>query len=594
MELKRYLRILQRWGWILVCCVVATTGASYWVSEQSPSVYAARARYLVGPVLDNPLVTSNDLRASSQIGQTYAELATSRPVLQSVIDRLGLSMGARDLASEVTATWIDSTQILNVRVRAADPALAATIANAVGEALIERSPGGATSQQEARREEAEAAIARQTKGIEALSVEIDQLLAEIQGTTDPTAQRALIARLDQQRDRLASAQQELRLLRDGTLASSTNQIAVLEPAVLEPKAIAPQVEQNVLAGLLAGLVLGLAAMLLCEYLMGAIYSPEQLGPAARTSYLGGILRHRRLSKGGIRQLVTQMRPDTMEAESYRILGATLRMGPDSYPPTLLVTSPAHGEGKSEIAANLAVTFANAGLTVILVDANLRRPRVAELFGVPAQIGLANLGDQPETAITPVPVSWIPCLSVVPAGRGRSDGSEILGTPRMDQFIQRLSEQADIVIFDSPPLLYSDALALARRVSGVLLVGSVGRTKTETLEGAVESLHQVGARRVGTVLNQVKANSSVSYAPARRERSVAPNGRFGQRRSTADSYAATSSWNTSAGSVGEAAATALKILEEAGFAPPALAPGQARPAADRHPVSGQNGHRAADN
>src|SRR5258705_5736508 len=106
MEFKNYFAILRRWGWIMLLCTALAGITGYLYTSGQPPVYQSRSRYLVGPAL-NPNVTSNDLRASSQIGQTYDALSTSRPVLQAVIDKLKLATTADLLKEQVGATWTD-------------------------------------------------------------------------------------------------------------------------------------------------------------------------------------------------------------------------------------------------------------------------------------------------------------------------------------------------------------------------------------------------------------------------------------------------------------------------------------------------------
>ena len=514
MELKHYLVILRRWGWIMLLCTVLASVASYWFSSQQPPVYEARARYLVGPAIDSPNVDSNDLRASSQIGQTYAELVTTRPIVESVIKKLNLNVNPDTVASNVTATWIDTTQILSIRVRASDPQMAADLANALGDTLIARSPGGPQSLQAQKRQEAMDQIARLQEAIRATESEIDQLTNQIQQTTDQVSQRALIVRLDQRRAQLAAAQRALADQYEIVQNSGANQISVMEPAVPDPTPIAPEIQRNVLAALIAGLVLGLAAMLLFEYFTDVIYTPEELRTATGLAYLGGIARHKRLRGSDGSQLVVQARPESLAAESYRMLRANLRMaGNDIHLPSLLITSPSRGDGKTEIAANLAVSLAQAGKQVILIDANLRRPRLAALFGLPEDHGLANLLDTPGPVIEPVPIESIPGLAVLPAGTPALNSSEILGSPRMHRLLQDLKAQADVIILDSPPLLYSDALTLAQQVDGVLLVANSGTTGREHTINAVESLRLVGANLIGAVLNRVKPGPAYSYYPS---------------------------------------------------------------------------------
>jgi non-specific protein-tyrosine kinase len=504
----------------MVLCTALAGVASYWFSSRQPRVYEGVSQYLVGPVLDNPFVRASDLQASGAVGQTYVALATTRPILQSVIDRLNLkkpdgrSLDPSDLAPNVSASWLDATQVLTIRARAADPNAAAGISNTIGDTLIERSPGGPKSIQVQRQQDALIQIARLQESIRTIETEMDQLSSQIQQTTDQVAQRSLIVRLDERRAQLAASQRALSDQYTIVQSSSTNQIAGLQPAVPNPSPIAPEIVRNVLAALIAGLVLGLAAMLLFEYFTDVIYTPEELRKASSLPYLGGIARHKRLRSADSSQLIVQARPETLAAESYRMLRTNLQLaGTDLHLPSLLVTSPSRGDGKSEVAANLAVSLARAGKQVILVDANLRRPRIAALFGLSEEQGLSNLLDGPGQHVTPLPIESIPGLAVVPAGSVAPNSSEILGAQQMYRLIQEFKTLADVVIFDSPPLLYSDALVLAPQVDGVLLVVNSGTTGRENTINAVESLRLVGANLIGSVLNRVKAGPAYSYYPA---------------------------------------------------------------------------------
>jgi capsular exopolysaccharide synthesis family protein len=290
-----------------------------------------------------------------------------------------------------------------------------------------------------------------------------------------------------------------------------------------PEAIAPDIRRNVLAAVIAGLVLGLVAMMLLEYFTDVIYTPDMLRKATGLTYLGGLARHKRLRGSNGAQLVTIANPETLAAESYRILRTNLQIaGTDRHLPSLLITSPSRGDGKSDVAANLAVVLARAGKLVILVDANLRRPQVASLFGVPDQNGLAQLLESDQLP-EPVAVSSVPGLFVLPAGGTAHNSSEILGSQRMYRLIQEYKSRADVVLVDSPPLWYSDALALAPQVDGALLVVSSGTTGRENTVNAVESLRLVGARIIGTVMNRVKAGPAYFYYPTYAANRVALQG-----------------------------------------------------------------------
>ncbi|MBK9715627.1 MAG: polysaccharide biosynthesis tyrosine autokinase [Kouleothrix sp.] len=513
MELKHYFAILRRWGWIMLLCTVLAGITSYWYSSRLPVIYQSRARYLIGPALDNPNVTTNDLRASTQIGQTYDSLVTSRPVAQSVIDKLKLDTDPDTLASQVNGTWIDTTQILSIRANANDPIVAANIANAIGDVLIERSPSGPSSKQVQRRQDAEAQILRLQETIRSIQAEIDQLINQLQQTTEATSQRALIVRLDERRSQLAAAQRSYSDLSQLLQTSDVNKITLVEAAVPVTTPIAPDIQRNVLAAVIAGLVLGLAAMMLLEYSTDVIYTPEMLRKVTGLTYLGGLARHKKLRGSDGMQLVTLASPETLAAESFRILRTNLQIaGTDRHLPSLLITSPSRGDGKTDIAANLAVVLARAEKQVILIDANLRRPQIATMFGLPEQEGLSSLLSNIDRMPEPIPVPSVPGLAIVPAGGQALNSSEILGSQRMYRLIQECKARADVVLIDSAPLWYSDALGLAPQVDGVLLVVSSGSTGRENTINAIESLRLVGARVIGTVLNRVKAGPAYLYYP----------------------------------------------------------------------------------
>jgi len=512
MELKNYFAVLQRWGWLLVVCTALAGVTSYWLISRQPKVYQSRARYLIGPAIDNPNVTTNDLRAAGQIGQTYDELATSRAILQSAIDKLTLDIDPDSLREHVSSTFVETTQLLSIRATADDPQLAADIANTIGDVLIENSTGSPNNPQVLQRQQAQSQLARLQEVIRSGQAEIDQLLSQIQQTTDAVSQRALIVRMDERRSQLAAAQRSYSDLFQLLQTSNVNQIKLIEAAVPVPDApIAPDVRQNVMAAIIAGLVLGVVAMMLLEYFNDVIYTPEVLRKATNLTYLGGLVRHKRL-RGEAPQLITFTHPQTLAAESFRILRTNLQ--PDlteRQMSSLLITSPSRGDGKTNAAANLAVVFARAGKRVVLVDANLRRPHIAAIFGLPDQDGLSTLLEH-ERLPEPVTVPSVPGLSIIPAGGTAINSSEILGSPRMSQFIYELQSWADVVLIDSAPLWYSDALALAPQVKGVLLIVSCGTTDRQSTINAVESLRLVGARVIGTVLNRVKAGPAYFYYP----------------------------------------------------------------------------------
>jgi len=209
-------------------------------------------------------------------------------------------------------------------------------------------------------------------------------------------------------------------------------------------------------------------------------------------------------------LITLADPRSPVAEAFRTLRTNLIFSSLDHPlTTLLVTSATPEDEKSLTLANLAVTMAQGGRRTILVDCDLRRPRQAEIFGVAAQPGLTELilggGDQPPLAAT-----GVEGLQLLPAGALPPNPADLLSSRRMEAAIATLKAQADVVLFDAPPVLaVTDAALLASKLDGVLLVVTAGQTRREHAQRVKDLLEKIHVRIVGTVLTNVTADRSVS-------------------------------------------------------------------------------------
>jgi capsular exopolysaccharide synthesis family protein len=218
------------------------------------------------------------------------------------------------------------------------------------------------------------------------------------------------------------------------------------------------------------------------------------------------------SRGLDSRLVTYTHPRSPVAEAYRALRTNIQFSSLDKPlETFLVTSTGAKEGKSTTAANLAITFAQASSQVILVDADLRRPSQHRLFGLPNEEGLTTmlLEDRDEL---PLQYTAVPGLRLLSSGPLPPNPAEVLGFRRMDEGIARLTEEADLIIFDTPPIIaVTDAAVLSAKVDGVLLVFSAGKTKRDHARRAQSLLEKVNANLIGAVLNNAKLDrSAYSY------------------------------------------------------------------------------------
>lgn len=215
---------------------------------------------------------------------------------------------------------------------------------------------------------------------------------------------------------------------------------------------------------------------------------------------------------GHERLVTFANPRSPAAEAYRQLRTNIQFSSLDRPlKTLLVTSTNPEEGKSTTLANLAITIAQTGSKVLIVDCDLRRPSIHTIFGIKNTVGLTSAMVDMSSAALPTQDVGIPNLSVLTAGPLPPNPSELLGSQRMQELMIRLKESADYVLFDSPPVIaVTDAAVLASKLDGVLLVINAGHTKREMAKKAKAALDKVNANIVGVVLNNVKYDTRMHH------------------------------------------------------------------------------------
>lgn len=212
------------------------------------------------------------------------------------------------------------------------------------------------------------------------------------------------------------------------------------------------------------------------------------------------------------ELITLTDPRSPVAEAYRSLRTNLAFArPDEALSTLLITSPAPDEDKSATLANLAVVIAQSGRSIVVVDCDLRRPAQHTLFGLSAEEGVTTALLSDEALAAPaLQATSVEGLQVLASGPIPPNPAELLGSRRMGALVDGLTDRADLVLFDAPPLVpVTDGAVLAQLLDGVLLVLAAGRSRREHAERAREILDNVGASLVGVVLTGTEPDS-VAY------------------------------------------------------------------------------------
>jgi succinoglycan biosynthesis transport protein ExoP len=309
-------------------------------------------------------------------------------------------------------------------------------------------------------------------------------------------------------DHLVQRSRQIALARDLPSGNAT----VLDAAEVPGGPIYPREMRNTIISLAGSGFLSFALIFLLEVFDTRISSPLDVRQSLRIPLLGVVPQAKPLN-GNVSLLLGDGAPPQF-AELLHGVRTNLLAVPDlAIAPTLLVTSSEPGEGKTLTSANLATSLARLKQRVLLMDADMRQPRLHDLFEQTLEPGLTDVmkGAQPTSAFrkTKVPGLWL-----LPAGSASRNPADLLGSDTFSKFIDMLRTQFDWVIIDSPPVLaVTDACLIARVTSGVLLVVGRGQTPRAVASAAVERLNTAGGNIVGALLNRVVLNRrGESYLP----------------------------------------------------------------------------------
>ena len=495
MELRRYVSVLRKWFWLVIACTVLAGGLAYFVSRNSTPVYQAAATLMVNQAANPATATAySDILTSERLARTYASLLTSRPVLEETARRLGVDL--KTLQGTVSVTPVRETQLLEIKVQGSDPDLVAQVANTLPQVFIDRN----RELQLGRVSESKANLEKEISNVEA---DLARTQTTLNATTDDTQQARLEASLAQYRSTystLVASYQQVKLAE----AQATNNLVVAESAEVPQTPIRPRPLVTGLLAAIVGVLVAIGAAYVIEYLDDTVKTPDDVTRVSGLPTLGAIARLR--ESGDDRQLVASLESKAPESEAYRTLRTNIQFSSVDKPArTLLVTSSGPSEGKSTTVANLAVVMAQTGQRVIAVDADLRRPVLHRVFGVPNNTGVttALLAGDDMGLESHLRSTKVENLSVLTSGPIPPNPSEMLGSHRMASLIESLTQLADVVIFDSPPVLaVTDAAVLGRQVDGVVLVVDARQTRELVLARAVSELHNTGATVLGVVLNRL--------------------------------------------------------------------------------------------
>ena len=290
----------------------------------------------------------------------------------------------------------------------------------------------------------------------------------------------------------------------------TSNIRIVDRADVPLSPVRPRRSLNMLLALFAGSLVGLGLVFFFDYLDNRIKTPEEIVQHLGLPSLGLIPVAPKAAGNGGDPMIDQSEP--IFSEAFRALRTNvLFSSAEEGTHTVVVTSTGPGEGKSLVTANLALALAKAGQRVLLIDADLRRPRVHTIFGKKLVPGLSNLMIGASKAAEVVQRGRIQNLWILPAGKIPPNPAELLGSKRFSEFLKSLKDHFDWVLIDSPPVMaVADACVIAHRATGVIFVVSADTTSRHTARQALEQLAQAHARVIGGVLNRVDLKRNPYY------------------------------------------------------------------------------------
>jgi len=529
-DLRSYLGIIARRRWLVIITTLLFVGVAVAASLIPEPQYRVRAQVLTTGSTDPVNMIFGGSGAGDLERQATGQLAyvAGFEVRSAVARAYSGSLPASDVygvkVSEIRRGDPNKTSsIVELSLVSTDPTAAATLVNTYATTYVSMRGTNDRENLITVKARLNAMLAEIEEQIDDAMQPVFDLNTQIEQNTGD--RNSLVALRDGELDRLAPTLEPLQAqaseirstlghLNLGIELAPGGGAEVLSPAWVPSTPVSPNVPLNLAIGLVVGVFLGAAVAFIRDYFDDSVKTKEVIQQVTGVPTLGLIPK----IAGGT-DLVTVSHPTAPAAEAFRLLRTSVKfLGVERQVRVVQVTSPSPGEGKTMVAVNLAVAFAQSGDRVVLIGADLRRPRMEEVVDVPLTPGLTAvlIGDVtlPQAIQS---AAEVPNLSVLPAGFPPPNPSELLSGERARRLMDVLGQTYDVVVIDCPPVLpVTDSLVLSRMADTTLLVASANKTSKRSLTRAVELLRQVDAPLMGTVLNSLSADETFSGEPYRYE------------------------------------------------------------------------------
>ncbi len=532
LELKDYVRIAVRHKVLFIAVLAATIAATIFFTNRQTPMYTASVDVMIElePRTDAITGANGTPLDSNRLLENEVGFLESQTVVLAVTEELGLE-------PDVTVSPSGNRDFITLSAIATEPETAAIVANTYAQTYLDLRRESAIADLFETSNVVRTQVEQLDGQIATIDASMDAEVAQLEAAAapqsldgesaeiDPVVLREIERRYDEQRQPLVSQRsiyaQYLTTVQLNADLTSGAVGRIVSPAETPLEPSSPRRTYNIALSTALGLLLAAGATLLRHSLHDVVTDTRTSDGLGGTPLLASIPTFARRQGA---DLVSLKNPDSASAEAFRSLRTAVVFAAIADEQRVIqVTSPAMSEGKSETAANLAVSLAQAGHSAVLLDADLRRPTIATKLGFDHNApGLSSVLAQAERLTDClIPLADVGQLMVLPSGPMPEDPAAFVGTRELERLLVYLRKHFDFVIVDTPPVgLVSDPLTISRLVDAVIIVARSEKTRRLDLNDAVSKLRQVDAPILGTVLNGTRRGRSYNtyYGDKKRSRS----------------------------------------------------------------------------
>ncbi len=521
-ETTRYLALVIRRWWIIILVAGIAGAGAYVLRSRQPETFVAEAKVFIGNAISTFNPDRTLLETSERLANTYEQIVKFSNVLTPVIENFDIDMSLGEFRDLISTNVIQNTPILSIQAEYDSPQMAADIANAIADSLIENGPAELTPEQLNLLTIQQAQIDALNQQISEAQAQLIEIGKQLIDATNPDRIVELTAQRNRIREQLQTDQATFTQLSQSfsSLSDRTNRLEVLERAQppVEPSGLSPIVIGA--AGGVTGALLATATILFFGYIDNKIRTEAETRRVLNMPVIGLISGRRGYSAKALNKGIEKAAQSGL-LEQYRtaLANILLSQGTRERERIYLITSPERREGRSFTTAHLAAAAASTGLRVLLIDADLRNPIQHEFFGATNSDGVISLvtlvNGKPELLEKPdelkqvlskhIKKTPVENIDLIPSGANHSSNAAL---PNLDDFgkcvTAAIAMGYDLVLVDSAASIAaadSYVLAAALNASVVLLIDA-GRTKRESAIKTKEQFTLIGGHLSGIIINRI--------------------------------------------------------------------------------------------